>query len=229
MVTKCKKIKEAYKKYDKNKIYSISEASVLIKVIASLVNFKSSIDIAIRLLVDPKKPNQMIRGSVNFPHAVGKKIKILALVGADKKEEAIKAGCDYIGNEYIEKINHGWTDIDVIITTPMMMPTLAKLGKILGPKGLMPNPKNGTVTLDIGKNIQEIKRGRTNLKVDRYGIINVSIGNIILSSDQIKENIVELIKVINLLKPPFLKGNYIKSIFISGTMSPSIKIDIKNI
>jgi large subunit ribosomal protein L1 len=229
MVKIGKKIKEAYEKYDNKKIYSLSEATEKIKLIASIVNFNSSIDIAIRLLVDPNKKNQMIRGIVKFPHRFGKYKKILALVGQDKKDEAIKAGCDYIGTEYIDKIYNGWTDIDVIITTPMMMPTVGRLGKILGPKGLMPNPNNGTVTMDIGKTIQEIKHGKTNFKVDRYGIIHISIGNLHLSSNQIKDNILELIKVINILKPPFLKGTYIKSIYISGTMSPSIKIDHKNI
>lgn len=225
-----KKQKKIYKIFDRTRTYSLTEASKIVKDISSYTCFNSSIDISIRLGVDPKKTNQMIRGVVKLPYGTGKYFRILALVDNDKQLEAKEAGADFIGyEEYISKINEGWTEIDVIITTPMMMPKLGRLGKILGPKGLMPNPKSGTVTTEIGKAIKEIKLGKIDFRVDRYGIVHVTIGKSSFEDFKLKENSISLINTLYHIKPSSTKGIYIKSIFLSGTMSPGVKVDINNI
>ncbi|YBU89082.1 MAG: 50S ribosomal protein L1 [Candidatus Walczuchella monophlebidarum] len=222
--------KQISQKYDRNKAYSLDEAAKIVKEISSYSRFDSSIDIAVRLGIDPRKSNQMVRGVVKFPHSTGKNICILALVGPDKEVEAKEAGADYVGSdEYIEKINHGWTEIDVIITTPMMMPKLGRLGKILGPRGLMPNPKTGTISTEIGKSIKEVKSGKIDFKVDRFGIVHASVGRASFLPEKVVDNSLELIKIINRLKPTSSRGTYLKSIFLSGTMSPGIQIDVKSI
>ena len=190
--------------------------------------FDSSIDLAIRLGVDPKNANEMIRGVVSLPHGTGKSLKVLALVSPDKEDEAKKAGADYIGlDEFIDKIKNGWVDVDVIVTMPSVMPKLGPLGKVLGPRGLMPNPKTGTVTMDIGKAITDIKGGKIDFKVDKTGIIHASVGKVSFTADKIKDNANELINTIVKLKPSSLKGTYVKSISISSTMSPGIAIETK--
>lgn len=222
--------KQISQKYDRNKAYSLDEAAKIVKEISSYSRFDSSIDIAVRLGIDPRKSNQMVRGVVKLPHSTGKNICILALVGPDKEVEAKEAGADYVGSdEYIEKINHGWTEIDVIITTPMMMPKLGRLGKILGPRGLMPNPKTGTISTEIGKSIKEVKSGKIDFKVDRFGIVHASVGRASFLPEKVVDNSLELIKIINRLKPTSSRGTYLKSIFLSGTMSPGIQIDVKSI
>lgn len=230
MAKPTKKQKETYQKYDRTKNYNLSEGSKIVKEISATTRFDSSIDIAVRLGVDPRKANQMVRGVVKLPHGTGKNVRVLALVGSDKQAEAEEAGADYIGSdEYLEKINQGWTDADVIITTPMMMPKLGRLGKILGPRGLMPNPKSGTVTMEIGKAIQEVKSGKIDFKVDRYGIVHASVGRASFSSEKLADNSLELIQTLNRLKPSSAKGTYIKSISLSGTMSPGVCIDVKSL
>ncbi|AID37441.1 50S ribosomal protein L1 [Candidatus Walczuchella monophlebidarum] len=222
--------KQISQKYDRNKAYPLSEAAKIVKEISSYSRFDSSIDIAVRLGIDPRKSNQMVRGVVKLPHSTGKNICILALVGPDKEVEAKEAGADYVGSdEYIEKINHGWTEIDVIITTPMMMPKLGRLGKILGPRGLMPNPKTGTISTEIGKSIKEVKSGKIDFKVDRFGIVHATVGRASFLPEKVVDNSLELIKIINRLKPSSSSGTYLKSIFLSGTMSPGIQIDVKSI
>jgi large subunit ribosomal protein L1 len=222
--------KKINKIFDGTKKYSLTEASKIVKEISSYTCFNSSIDISIRLGVDPRKANQMIRGVVKLPYGTGKYFRVLALVDQDKKLEAKEAGADFIGlEEFITKINEGWTEIDVIITTPMMMPKLGRLGKILGPKGLMPNPKSGTVTTEIGKAIKEIKLGKRDFRVDKYGIIHVTIGKASFEAFQLKENSISLINTLYHLKPSSSKGTYINSIFLSGTMSPGVRVDINNI
>tara|TARA_B100001059_G_scaffold235694_1_gene282297 strand:+ start:1375 stop:2070 length:696 start_codon:yes stop_codon:yes gene_type:complete len=222
-----KKQKEAVAKIEKSKFYSLNEASALVKEI-SKTNFDASVDIAVRLGVDPKKANQMVRGVVSLPHGTGKDIKVLALVTPDKEQEAKDAGADLVGlNEYLEKIKSGWTDVDVIITMPSVMGKLGPLGRVLGPRGLMPNPKTGTVTMDIAKAVSEVKAGKIDFKVDKAGIVHASIGKVSFSVDKIEGNARELISTIVKLKPTASKGVYVKSIFMSSTMSPSIAVDSK--
>ena len=227
MPKQTKNQKKLISKVDPNKTYSLREASSLVKEI-TFTKFDSSIDMAIRLGVDPKKATEMVRGIVALPHGTGKKLKVLALVPADKENEAKEAGADFFGlDEYLQKIKDGWTDIDIIVTMPNVMGKLGPLGKILGPRGLMPNPKTGTVTMDIKKAISDIKGGKIDFKVDKTGIIHASIGKASFSADKIFENADELIKTVEKIKPSTTKGTYIKSIFMSSTMSQGISIDTK--
>lgn len=220
-----KKQKEALSKIDINKEYSIDEAAALIKQI-NYTKFDSSIDIDVRLGVDPRKADQMVRGVVALPHGTGKEMKVLVLCTPDKEQEAKDAGADYVGlDDYIEKIQGGWTDVDVIITMPTVMAKVGKLGRVLGPRGLMPNPKAGTVTMDIGTAVSEVKKGKIDFKVDKFGIIHSRIGKLSFSEDKLSDNMIEMINTIAKLKPAAAKGTYFKSIHISSTMSPSIKID----
>mgnify|MGYP000344604689 FL=1 len=222
-----KKQKEAVAKIDKSKIYYLSEASALVKEISN-AKFDASVDIAVRLGVDPKKANQMVRGVVSLPHGTGKDVKVLALVTPDKEQEAKDAGADYVGlNEYLDKIKGGWTDVDVIITMPSVMGKLGPLGRVLGPRGLMPNPKTGTVTMDIAKAVSEVKAGKIDFKVDKTGIVHAAIGKVSFSADKIEGNAQELLSTLMKLKPTAAKGVYMKSIFMSSTMSPSIAVDSK--
>jgi large subunit ribosomal protein L1 len=222
-----KKQKEARAKVEKNKLYSIEEASALLKEI-TYTKFDASVDLAVRLGVDPRKANQMVRGVVSLPHGTGKDMKVLALVTPDKEEEAKAAGADYVGlDEYLEKIKGGWTDVDVIVTMPAIMGKLGPLGRVLGPRGLMPNPKTGTVTMDVAKAVSEVKAGKIDFKVDKTGIVHAPIGKASFSADKLKDNAMELLTTLNKLKPTASKGVYMKSIFMSSTMSPSIAIDVK--
>ena len=224
-----KKRREALSKLDKNKVYTLEEATKLVKDISN-AKFDESIDIAVRLGVDPRKANQMVRGVVTLPHGTGKDKKVLALVTPDKEEEAKAAGADYVGlDEYLDKIKGGWTDVDVIITMPAVMRKLGPLGRILGPRGLMPNPKTGTVTMEVGKAVKEVKAGKIDFKVDKTGIVHAAIGKKSFSADKLKENASELITTLNKLKPSAAKGTYMKSINISSTMSPGIKVDPKSV
>lgn len=220
-----KKQKEALSKIEKNKIYSLDEASALVKEV-NFAKFDASVDIAVRLGVDPRKANQMVRGVVSLPHGTGKDVKVLALVTPDKEAEAKEAGADYVGlDEYLQKIKDGWTDVDVIVTMPAVMGKLGPLGRVLGPRGLMPNPKSGTVTMEIGKAVAEVKAGKIDFKVDKTGIIHVGIGKTTFTADQLAENARELATVLLKLKPSGSKGTYFKSIYLSSTMGPGIKID----
>ena len=222
-----RKQKEAVAKIDKSKFYSITEASELIKEISN-AKFDASIDLAVRLGVDPRKANQMVRGVVSLPHGTGKDMKVLALVTPDKEEEAKEAGADYVGlDEYLDKIKNGWTDVDVIITMPSVMGKLGPLGRVLGPRGLMPNPKTGTVTMDVAKAVTEVKAGKIDFKVDKTGIIHAAIGKASFSADKIAGNAQELLTTIMKLKPTASKGIYVKSIYMSSTMSPILAIDPK--
>jgi len=222
-----KKKKEAQAKVDSNKIYSLEEASALLKEI-TYTKFDASIDLAIRLGVDPRKANQMVRGVVSLPHGTGKDMKVLALVTPDKEAEAKAAGADYVGlDEYLQKIKEGWTDVDVIVTMPSIMGKLGPLGRVLGPRGLMPNPKTGTVTMDVAKAVTEVKAGKIDFKVDKTGIVHAPIGKASFSTDKIIGNAQELLSTIMKLKPTGSKGTYVKSIYMSSTMSPSISIDTK--
>ena len=224
-----KKLKESKSKINRDTFYSLKEASSLVKEI-STTKFDSSIDIAIRLGVDPKKSNEMVRGVVNLPNGTGKKLRVLALVTPDKENDAKEAGADMVGlDEYLQKIKDGWTDIDVIITMPSIMGKLGPLGKVLGPRGLMPNPKTGTVTMDIKKAVTDVKAGKIDFKVDKSGIIHACVGKSSFTSEKIHENIDEFLKTIVKLKPSTTKGSYVKSIFLSSTMSPSIPIDLKEV
>lgn len=224
-----KKQKEAMAKIDKSKFYSLEEASALVKEISN-AKFDASVDIAVRLGVDPKKANQMVRGVVSLPHGTGKDVKVLALVTPDKEQEAKDAGADFVGlNEYLDKIKGGWTDVDVIITMPSVMGKLGPLGRVLGPRGLMPNPKTGTVTMDIAKAVSEVKAGKIDFKVDKTGIVHAAIGKVSFTADKIEGNAKELISTLVKLKPTAAKGTYVKSIFMSSTMSPSIAIDSKSV
>ena len=217
--------KGSLEKYDREKLYSIKEASDLIKGFSKL-KFDSSIDLAINLSVDPKKADQNVRGVVSLPNGSGKDVKVLALVTPDKEDEAKKAGADLVGlDDYIAKIKGGWTDIDVIITMPSVMGKLGPLGKVLGPRGLMPNPKTGTVTMNVGKAVEEVKAGKIDFKVDKNGIVHVSIGKVSFDSEKIYENAMEVIQHIIKIKPSSSKGNYLQSISMSSTMSPGIKVD----
>ena len=222
-----KKQKESRAKVDSKNLYTLKEASKLVKEITT-TKFDASIDLAIRLGVDPKKANQMVRGVVTLPHGTGKDVRVLALVTPDKEAEAKEAGADYIGlDEYLQKIKDGWTDIDVIVTMPSVMGKLGPLGRVLGPRGLMPNPKTGTVTMDIKKAVSDVKGGKIDFKVDKTGIVHAAIGKASFTADKIYENADELLKTINKLKPSTAKGVYVKSVFMSSTMSPSISIDTK--
>jgi len=222
-----KKQKESSSKIESGKVYSVSEASSLIKEISN-ENFDASVDIAVRLNVDPRKANQMVRGVVTLPHGTGKDVKVLALVTPDKEEEAKQAGADYVGlDEYLDKIKAGWTDVDVIITMPSVMGKLGPLGRILGPRGLMPNPKTGTVTMDVAKAVTEVKAGKIDFKVDKTGIVHAGIGKASFDAENIAGNARELLTTLVKLKPQTSKGIYMKSIHISSTMGPSIEIDTK--
>jgi large subunit ribosomal protein L1 len=222
-----KKQKEAQAKVEKNRVYSVSEASALVKDITN-ANFDASVDLAVRLGVDPRKANQMVRGVVTLPHGTGKDVKVLALVTPDKEAEATAAGADYVGlQEYLDKIKAGWTDVDVIITMPSVMGKLGPLGRVLGPRGLMPNPKTGTVTMDVAKAVTEVKAGKIDFKVDKTGIVHASIGKVSFDAQKIEENANELIQTLMKLKPVAAKGTYVKSMFMSSTMSPSIAISSK--
>ena len=224
-----KKQKEAVAKVDKTKLYSIDEAAALVKEV-NTAKFDASIDIAVRLGVDPKKANQMVRGVVSLPHGTGKDVKVLALVTPDKEAEAKEAGADFVGlDEYLDKIKSGWTDVDVIVTMPAVMGKLGPLGSILGPRGLMPNPKAGTVTMEVGKAVAEVKAGKIDFKVDRYGIIHAAIGKVSFTPEKIKENAEELVSTLVKLKPTAAKGTYMRSITLSSTMSPGISIDPKSL
>jgi large subunit ribosomal protein L1 len=222
-----KKQKEARAKVDAKKTYSLEEASVLVKDLTN-VKFDASVDLAIRLGVDPRKANQMVRGVVTLPHGTGKNVRVLALVTPDKEAEAKEAGADHVGlDEYLQKIKDGWTDVDVIVTMPSVMGKLGPLGRVLGPRGLMPNPKTGTVTMDVKKAVSDVKGGKIDFKVDKTGIVHASIGKASFDALKIQENADELLKTIMKLKPSTTKGTYVKSIFMSSTMSPSISIDTK--
>jgi large subunit ribosomal protein L1 len=222
-----KKQKEAAAKIEKNRLYTLKDAAALIKVVAS-AKFDESVDIAVRLGVDPRKANQMVRGVVTLPHGTGKDVKVLALVTPDKEAEAKEAGADYVGlDDYLQKIKDGWTDVDVIITMPSVMGKLGPLGRILGPRGLMPNPKTGTVTMDIAKAVAEVKAGKIDFKVDKSGIIHAGIGRVSFDADKIVDNAHEIIQTLIKLKPTAAKGTYIKSIYITSTMSPAIALDTK--
>jgi large subunit ribosomal protein L1 len=222
-----KKQKEAYAKVDSSKSYDLTAASALVKDITN-VKFDASVDLAIRLGVDPRKANQMVRGVVTLPHGTGKDVKVLALVTPDKEAEATAAGADYVGlDEYLQKIKGGWTDVDVIITMPSVMGKLGPLGRVLGPRGLMPNPKTGTVTMDVAKAVTDVKAGKIDFKVDKTGIIHAAIGKVSFDAKKIEENANELIQTIIKLKPTTAKGTYVKSVFMSSTMSPSIQVEVK--
>lgn len=224
-----KKRKEILAKFDLSKSYTLTEACGLVKEI-STSKFDASVDIAVRLGVDPRKANQMVRGTVALPHGTGKDMKVLVLCTPDKEAEATEAGADYVGlDEYITKIKGGWTDVDVIITMPSVMGKVGALGRILGPRGLMPNPKTGTVTMDIGKAVTEVKAGKIDFKVDKYGIIHSSIGKVSFEGNKIQENAHELLQTLLKLKPSSAKGTYMKSISLSSTMSPGIQIDTKSV
>jgi large subunit ribosomal protein L1 len=222
-----KKQKEAVSKIEKNKLYSLKDAAALIKEVAS-AKFDESVDIAVKLGVDPRKANQMVRGVVTLPHGTGKDVRVLALVTPDKEAEAKAAGADYVGlDDYLQKIKDGWTDVDVIITMPAVMGKLGPLGRILGPRGLMPNPKTGTVTMDVAKAVAEVKAGKIDFKVDKTGIVHAGIGRISFTSEQIIDNAAEIIQTLIKMKPTAAKGTYVRSIHISSTMSPAIALDPK--
>ena len=222
-----KKQKEAQAKLEPGKVYNIAEASALVKEITN-VNFDASVDLAVRLNVDPRKANQMVRGVVTLPHGTGKDVKVLALVTPDKEEEAKGAGADYVGlDEYLNKIKGGWTDVDVIVTMPSVMGKLGPLGRVLGPRGLMPNPKTGTVTMDVAKAVSDVKAGKIDFKVEKTGIVHAAIGKASFDAEKIEGNAKELLTTLVKLKPQGSKGVYIKSIFMSSTMSPSIEVDSK--
>jgi large subunit ribosomal protein L1 len=226
-LTKSQKL--AVEKLDKNKLYTLTEASSLVKDITK-TKFDASIDLDVRLGIDPRKSNQMVRGVVSLPHGTGKQTRVLVLCTPDKEAEAKSAGADYVGlDDFVEKIKAGWTDVDVIITMPSVMGKVGQLGRILGPRGLMPNPKSGTVTMEIGKAVKEVKQGKIDFKVDKSGIIHTSIGKVSFEAQKIVENAREFIHMVNKLKPAAAKGTYIKSMFLSSTMSPGIKIDPKGL
>jgi large subunit ribosomal protein L1 len=221
--------KLALSKLEDGKFYSLKEASALVKEL-STTKFDASVDIDVRLGVDPRKSNQMVRGVVSLPHGTGKQVRVLALCTPDKETEAQTAGADYVGlDEYIDKIKGGWTDVDVIITMPSVMGKIGALGRVLGPRGLMPNPKSGTVTNDIGQAVKEVKQGKIDFKVDKFGIVHTSIGKVSFNAEQISENAKEFISMLFKLKPSSAKGTYVKSIYLSSTMSPGIKIDPKSV
>ena len=221
--------KAAYAKVEPNKAYKLSEAASLLKEI-TFTKFDASVDIDVRLGVDPRKANQMVRGVVTLPHGTGKTVRVLVLCTPEKEAEAQAAGADYVGlDEYVEKIKGGWTDVDVIICTPNVMGKVGALGRILGPRGLMPNPKTGTVTMDIAKAVTEVKAGKIDFKVDKYGIIHTSVGKISFTPEQIIDNAKEVVNTIIKLKPSAAKGTYVLSIYLSTTMSPGVQVDPKSV
>jgi large subunit ribosomal protein L1 len=221
--------KFALEKLDKDKLYTLKEASSLVKEITK-TKFDASIDLDVRLGIDPRKSNQMVRGVVSLPHGTGRETRVLVLCTPDKETEAKDAGADFVGlDDFVEKIKGGWTDMDVIITMPSVMGKVGQLGRILGPRGLMPNPKSGTVTMEIGKAVKEVKQGKIDFKVDKSGIIHASIGKVSFEPNKIVENAKEFISMVNKLKPAAAKGTYIRSLFLSSTMSPGIKIDPKGL
>ncbi|HSL86583.1 MAG TPA: 50S ribosomal protein L1 [Bacteroidales bacterium] len=221
--------KSALEKIEEDRLYTLTEASVLVKEITT-TKFDASVDLDVRLGIDPRKSNQMVRGVVSLPHGTGKETRVLVLCTPDKEKEAEEAGADFTGlDEYIEKIKGGWTDVDVIITMPSVMGKVGQLGRILGPRGLMPNPKSGTVTMEVGKAVKEVKQGKIDFKVDKSGIIHASIGKVSFEPQKIVENAREFVHMINKLKPAAAKGTYIRSVFLSSTMSPGIKIDPKGL
>ncbi len=224
-----KKRKEALTKFDVEKLYSLEEASRIVKEISS-TRFDSTVDIAVRLGVDPRKANQMVRGTVSLPHGTGKETRVLVLCTPDKEQEAKDTGADHVGlDEYIDKIKGGWTDVDVIITMPAVMAKVGALGRILGPRGLMPNPKTGTVTMEVGKAVKEVKAGKIDFKVDKYGIIHAAIGKSSFAPEQLTQNASEIIQTIMRLKPSSAKGTYVKSIHLSSTMSPGVKVETRSV
>jgi large subunit ribosomal protein L1 len=224
-----KKRKEVLAKFDLSKPYSLTEACDLVKGI-STTKFDASVDISVRLGVDPRKANQMVRGTVALPHGTGKDVRVLVLCTPDKEAEAKAAGADHVGlDDYIDKIKGGWTDIDVIITMPAVMGKVGALGRILGPRGLMPNPKTGTVTMEVGRAVEEVKAGKIDFKVDKYGIVHSAVGKVSFDGTKLRENANELIQQLVKLKPSAAKGTYIKSIYISSTMSPGIQVDAKSV
>ena len=228
-MTLSKNRKEALSKYDTEKSYSLEDASKIVKDI-SKVKFDPTVDIAIRLGVDPRKANQMVRGTVSLPHGTGQDVKVLVLCTPDKEKEATDAGADYVGlDEYIDKIKQGWTDVDVIITMPSVMGKVGALGRVLGPRGLMPNPKTGTVTMNIGQAVTDVKAGKIDFKVDKFGIIHAAIGKASFESNQIFDNAKELITALVKLKPSSAKGTYVKSVTLSSTMSPGVKVEPKSV
>lgn len=221
--------KAALEKLEKGRVYTIDEAANLVKEI-SFTKFEASVDMDVRLNVDPRKANQMVRGVCTLPHGTGKEVRVLVLCTPDKEEEAKAAGADYVGlDEYIDKLKSGWTDVDIIITLPSCMGKIGALGRILGPRGLMPNPKSGTVTVEVGKAVTEVKQGKIDFKVDKFGIVHTSIGKVSFTPEQIKDNAKEFMSVINKLKPATAKGTYVTSVFLSSTMSPGIKLDLKSL
>jgi large subunit ribosomal protein L1 len=229
MAKMSKKHKEALAKFDKNKQYSLAEAVELVKNI-TYTKFDASVDLSVRLGVDPRKANQMVRGSVTLPHGTGKDVRVLVLCTPDKEEEAKAAGADFVGlDEYIQKIKGGWTDVDVVITMPSVMPKVGQLGRILGPRGLMPNPKTGTVTMEVGNAVKAAKAGKIDFKVDKYGIIHSAIGKVSFENEKLVENATELLNTIIKLRPAAAKGNYVKSIYLSSTMSPGVAVDPKSV
>ena len=220
--------KLAAEKIEAGKLYTVAEAAALVKEITT-TKFDASVDVDVRLGVDPRKANQMVRGVVSLPHGTGKQVRVLALCTADQEAAAKEAGADYVGlDEYIEKIKGGWTDIDVIITQPQIMGKIGALGRVLGPRGLMPNPKSGTVTMDVAKAVKEVKQGKIDFKVDKFGIVHTSIGKVSFAPEAIKENAIEFVQTLIKLKPAVSKGTYIKSIYLSSTMSQGIKVDPKS-
>jgi large subunit ribosomal protein L1 len=224
-----KKRKEALAKFDKMKVYLLTEAVEMVKSI-TYTKFDASFDIDVRLGVDPRKANQMVRGIVTLPHGTGKVTRVLVLCTPDKEDEAKAAGADHVGlDDYVEKIKKGWTDVDVIITMPSVMPKIGALGKILGPRGLMPNPKAGTVTMDVGKAVAEVKAGKIDFKVDKYGIIHSGIGKVNFPTENLVENVKEMMSTIIKLKPTAAKGTYVKSIYLSSTMSPGVQVEVKSV
>ncbi len=227
MANLTKNRKSALEKIEPTRQYKLSEAATLVKEVTT-TKFDASVDIDVRLGIDPRKANQMVRGVVTLPHGTGKQIRVLVLCTPDKEEEAKAAGADYVGlDDYVDKITNGWTDVDVIITMPAVMGKIGKLGKILGPRGLMPNPKSGTVTMEVGKAVKEVKMGKIDFKVDKAGIVHTSIGKVSFDADKITENAREFLHTLVKLKPTSAKGSYIRSIYLSSTMSPGVKVDAK--
>lgn len=224
-----RKRKDALEKFDVDSAYTLDEAAGIVKEISS-TTFDSSVDLAVSLGVDPRKANQMVRGTVSLPHGSGKNVRVLVLCTPDKEAEAKEAGADHVGlDEYVEKIKGGWTDVDVIVTTPQVMGKVGALGRILGPRGLMPNPKSGTVTMEVGKAVQDVKAGKIDFKVDKYGIIHASVGKVSFSKEKISENANEVLQTLMRLRPSSAKGTYIKSVYMSSTMSPGVRIESKSL
>ncbi len=229
MAKMTRKRKAALEKFDVDSAYTLDEAAGIVKEISS-ATFDSSVDLAVSLGVDPRKANQMVRGTVSLPHGSGKNVRVLVLCTPDKEAEAKEAGADHVGlDEYVEKIKGGWTDVDVIVTTPQVMGKVGALGRILGPRGLMPNPKSGTVTMEVGKAVQDVKAGKIDFKVDKYGIIHASVGKVSFSKEKISENANEVLQTLVRLRPSSAKGTYIKSVYISSTMSPGVRIESKSL